>query len=330
MGSDEPDGPVWRCVTTGIEADGREVVRLDAPLSASSVGHGPWRGPVISIDGPRATLDDGTTEPLRDEPAPGSAEIEALAAERADIWLIGPGQHQPEAVEAYLVVAGTVVVDLGGPSTTLRPCEVFVPRGRAHTVRTVTGGARLLAIRLHLDPAAPLPESLGVQAQSGNATRVRRVVAGTDLDGRPVFVQDGDPGRVFVMGDPATPDVALSDVWELGGAPTSSTQGGDPVDPYALEPQRYGAKVLCCELKPTEPTPGAEGWHATATIDVDVIVQGSVVLHLPDAPPVELHAGDIVLQRGTTHRWAATGDEQLKMLSVMLGVESAAERSAGH
>jgi hypothetical protein len=127
---------------------------------------------------------------------------------------------------------------------------------------------------------------------------------------------------MLVVGDDAAPLAALADVWDFGGPVFASDQGGDPPEPFDLEPRGGGAKILDVELEaapPGSPAPNA-GWHATATIDVDVIVSGSVQMYLPDLPPVILEAGDIVVQRGTNHLWHAVGIEPLRMTSIMVGV----------
>jgi quercetin dioxygenase-like cupin family protein len=80
---------------------------------------------------------------------------------------------------------------------------------------------------------------------------------------------------------------------------------------------------LNLELKPVEDvgSPIAEGgWHATATIDVDIVIDGSVEMYLPDLPPVTLRPGDTLIQRGTNHLWRVVGDRSLRMVTVMLGV----------
>jgi quercetin dioxygenase-like cupin family protein len=61
-------------------------------------------------------------------------------------------------------------------------------------------------------------------------------------------------------------------------------------------------------------------WHATATIDVDVILAGSVRLDLPDGVSTVLEAGDVVVQRGTNHRWVALADG-MTMASIMIAAE---------
>jgi hypothetical protein len=70
------------------------------------------------------------------------------------------------------------------------------------------------------------------------------------------------------------------------------------------------------ELAPVDH--GEAGWHQTATIDVDVILAGRVALELPGGIRAELGAGDVVVQRGTDHRWVVLGGEPLQMATVMV------------
>jgi quercetin dioxygenase-like cupin family protein len=77
-------------------------------------------------------------------------------------------------------------------------------------------------------------------------------------------------------------------------------------------------------MMPTDTGPGSgdEGWHATDTIDVDIVIDGAVELYLPELPPVSLSAGDILIQRATNHRWRAIGDRHLRMITIMIAVRS--------
>jgi len=127
---------------------------------------------------------------------------------------------------------------------------------------------------------------------------------------------------MMIIGDEAAPLAALADVWQLGGPVFAADQGGDAPEPFDLEPRGGGAKILDVELQAApsgSPAPDA-GWHATARIDVDVIVSGTVQMYLPDLQPVLLEAGDIVLQRGTNHLWHSAGTEPLRMSTVMVAV----------
>ncbi len=68
--------------------------------------------------------------------------------------------------------------------------------------------------------------------------------------------------------------------------------------------------------------PGQPGMHRTASLDFDIVLSGSVVLQLDDGE-VELHAGDIVVQNGTRHRWENRGTEDAVLAVAIVGAEQA-------
>jgi quercetin dioxygenase-like cupin family protein len=49
-----------------------------------------------------------------------------------------------------------------------------------------------------------------------------------------------------------------------------------------------------------------------------VILSGRMQLELPEADPVVLSAGDVVVQRGTNHRWRALDPGGVDMAALML------------
>ena len=69
--------------------------------------------------------------------------------------------------------------------------------------------------------------------------------------------------------------------------------------------------------------PDAPGMHRTATLDYDVVLEGTVGLELDDGVVVTLHPGDIVVQNGTRHRWLNQGDTVARMLAVTIGATNA-------
>ena len=65
------------------------------------------------------------------------------------------------------------------------------------------------------------------------------------------------------------------------------------------------------------------GLHHTRSVDLDVVIDGSMTLVLDEAE-IELHPGDGVLVRGDGHGWRA-GERGCRMLIALLG---ATERPA--
>jgi mannose-6-phosphate isomerase-like protein (cupin superfamily) len=314
----------WRCVVAAHRADGRPVFQSDANIRELEAGATTRLGRLLSMPGPATSADDGVVDSLGTGTGPGSVTVDALIVGPTGRDPIGPDAGSPGSFEAYIVVRGQVHVAVGSDETVLLPGEVFLPRGRPYDMRASNSvETRLVRVRCGVDPNADGAVPTTVRSSSGPSRRVRRVVAGTDAAGQPVIEQDGDPAVMFVMGEESDPDVGLVDVWELGGPVGSVEQGGDTPDPWELEPRASGMKILNLELKPVEDdgSPIAEGgWHATATIDVDIVIDGSVDMYLPDLQPVTLRPGDTLIQRGTNHLWRVVGDRSLRMVTVMLGV----------
>ena len=65
------------------------------------------------------------------------------------------------------------------------------------------------------------------------------------------------------------------------------------------------------------------GFHRTPTVDISVVVQGTLRLELDDGT-VDLEAGAVVVQNGTNHRWSNVGDDEVVLATVMLGTPASA------
>ncbi|HKA45119.1 MAG TPA: cupin domain-containing protein [Burkholderiales bacterium] len=57
--------------------------------------------------------------------------------------------------------------------------------------------------------------------------------------------------------------------------------------------------------------------HRTETVDYAVVLEGEITL-LFDEGEVELKAGDVVIQRGTSHAWSNRSARNVKMLYVLI------------
>lgn len=133
-------------------------------------------------------------------------------------------------------------------------------------------------------------------------TTPRRVVTGHDASGTSVFASDG-----LVPAAHTTPGGTLFyELWSTDATPAPIDAG--PVDaglndqaspaPVSVPPARNGTKLRINELPPGARSP----MHRTQTVDYGIVLDGEVVLVLDDSETV-LRAGDVVVQRGTNHRW---------------------------
>jgi len=79
--------------------------------------------------------------------------------------------------------------------------------------------------------------------------RVRRVLTGHDAQGRSTFIADGEAANVKEMA--SMPGLALTDLWETGGAPASNAGGKDAAArPVRLEPPKNGTLLRVVEFPP--------------------------------------------------------------------------------
>jgi quercetin dioxygenase-like cupin family protein len=65
--------------------------------------------------------------------------------------------------------------------------------------------------------------------------------------------------------------------------------------------------------------PGNTGMHATPTVDLGIVLDGTILLELDDGVTVTLSPGDVVVQNGTRHGWRNPGDRPVTMAFVMIG-----------
>ena len=150
---------------------------------------------------------------------------------------------------------------------------------------------------------------------------VRRIVTGNDTNGKAIVVSDGptphqwDLGRAVMddvwVDDPALPydntnDPVAGGNFSLVGPTDGSVirlvhfQAPDRTDmpsPHALEEARahWDAGGLMEREDPA--------MHTTPTIDYGIVLEGEITLELDDGVLVDLHQGDIIVQRATRHAW---------------------------
>jgi hypothetical protein len=61
-------------------------------------------------------------------------------------------------------------------------------------------------------------------------------------------------------------------------------------------------------------------FHQTHTLDYVYVLDGDLDLVLEEGDPLELHAGDCVVQRATNHAWRNDSDRPVHLLAVMIGL----------
>lgn len=172
--------------------------------------------------------------------------------------------------------------------------------------------------------------------------QVRRVVTGHDKNGKAIVVSDG-PAPTH--SNPLRPGQLSHEIWKTNAAPIPIGRNEpDPVTgPRQLHPAPKGTMFRISEVPPESDvirnmTPeqaraafrasnaeNASTWgrggrhplmHRTETVDYAVVLEGEIVLILDDED-VKLKAGDVVIQRGTSHAWSNRSGKVVKMLYVL-------------
>ena len=140
----------------------------------------------------------------------------------------------------------------------------------------------------------------------------RRVVTGHDAQGRSVFLHDGEPPVVRTA-----PDGALFyELWNTDAAPARiAAQEPEPTQrDLTVPPAARGTKIRINEFPPGVVSPT----HRTQTVDYGIVLEGEVVLVLDDGAERILGPGDVVVQRGTDHRWENRGGTTARVAFVLV------------
>jgi mannose-6-phosphate isomerase-like protein (cupin superfamily) len=170
---------------------------------------------------------------------------------------------------------------------------------------------------------------------------IRRVVTGVNAEGTSVFVSDE---TVEAVAPALLPGLEFHQLWGQDETPAAPQNGMRPpshdffppaggyrvgtftVPPASTQlPEGIDVEAGLAELEAALPGLMAHnerenpGMHTTATIDVEYVLSGRVVLELDDGATVELGPGDTVVQNGTRHAWRNPFDVPATLLVVLIG-----------
>lgn len=128
-----------------------------------------------------------------------------------------------------------------------------------------------------------------------NKNPVRRIVTGHDAAGQAAFVSD----RTFDPVDIPGGDAAMCLIWTAPDLPVDNDDTTDGREREAGLTLRGGSVIRTVDIYPGQQSP----FHRTNSLDYGIVLNGELELELDGGAKVILHAGDIVVQRGTIHLW---------------------------
>lgn len=177
-----------------------------------------------------------------------------------------------------------------------------------------------------------------------NHTTFRRIVTGHDAEGKAIITADGAVERTYMIGGPN--GAKFHEVWSTYQSPALiDTKGGEPEEGgLLLAPPKNGTRIRVIDFPPEgneilsltnsqaldhfKTMGGAEAsktegvkphplMHRTQTVDYGIVLDGELTL-IVDRGETTLHAGDIVIQRGTNHAWANRTNKNCRVVFILI------------
>lgn len=175
------------------------------------------------------------------------------------------------------------------------------------------------------------------------APHIRRIVTGHDAQGKSVVLSDAPAPRAVPIDGRGG---AFVELWTTRAtpAPIDRASGEPPEEGLHLQPPPNGTRLRVVDFPPEDEgvlaqlTPEVvraafavlnaadslpEGpsphplMHRTESIDYGIVLEGELVLVL-DGGETPLRAGDIVVQRGTSHAWANRSGRPARMAFILI------------
>ena len=170
---------------------------------------------------------------------------------------------------------------------------------------------------------------------------LRRIVTQNDENGRSSVAIDGEAAKSL-----AVDETGLVEIWQAALTPDGLLAGEDQLasQDIALEPPTGAVKTRWftvpvendTESDDERETKAAFGFaacqasharvdtsrhpmmHKTDTLDVIILIRGTVDLLLDDGEVRAMKPGDVVIQRATNHAWVNRGQETAVLVAVLI------------
>ncbi len=132
---------------------------------------------------------------------------------------------------------------------------------------------------------------------------IRRVVTGHSNDGTAIFVSDNQYETVVIPSG----DAAMATIWTTSTVPADLNDEIDGRKRDAGTTLKGGSVIRIVDMLPNASSP----MHRTSSIDYGIVISGTIELELDNKVFKTMGAGDIIVQRGTIHRWKNPSNEAI-------------------
>ncbi|HET9637981.1 MAG TPA: cupin domain-containing protein [Allosphingosinicella sp.] len=174
------------------------------------------------------------------------------------------------------------------------------------------------------------------------AKAVRRIVTGHDPQGRSIVQEDGPPARVATLGGES--GTTFHELWNTSSTPAAIDRAsGEPAEAgISLLPPAGGTRIRILDIPPDDGSvdalpreavralfeaigaghalaedPPHPLMHRTETVDYAIVLEGELILILDEGETI-VRAGDVVVQRGTSHAWANRSNASARIAFVLV------------
>ena len=151
--------------------------------------------------------------------------------------------------------------------------------------------------------------------------RVRRVVTGHDTDGKAMIAADEELAGTTLAEGTGRADATFFQLWATHEMPVSLTDA-------AMARQHHGSMTTILGtgsgsvLRIGVLAPGTRSpMHRTESLDYGICLEGECVMELDGGDAVTVHAGDVVIQRGTNHVWHNRSAAPCRFAWILLDAE---------
>jgi quercetin dioxygenase-like cupin family protein len=132
---------------------------------------------------------------------------------------------------------------------------------------------------------------------------IRRVVTGHNNEGNAIFKSDESYETVVIPSG----DAAMATIWTTATVPADCNDETDGRLRDAGKTLKGGSVIRIVDMLPNASSP----MHRTSSIDYGIVMSGSIELELENEEIKTLNTGDIIVQRGTIHRWKNPSNSEI-------------------
>ncbi|CAD6587433.1 MAG: hypothetical protein CYPHOPRED_003914 [Cyphobasidiales sp. Tagirdzhanova-0007] len=147
---------------------------------------------------------------------------------------------------------------------------------------------------------------------------VIRYVTGHTPEGKAIVVKQDAPKALHSGSDFTVYEAWIADHFPHDNASTADlAKDFSHGDTFKTLSQANGAICRAVDIAPNTIT----SMHRTQSLDFGIVVMGEVYLEVDDGVEQLIKQGEVVVQRGTMHRWTNKMDTWVRMYFVLLGAQ---------